>query len=648
MLAGLFLQNYKCYSNINFIPLADHPDTKLNIFIGPNGAGKSAILESLNCIFNNVPSKEWETTAEKKKDRTSICHVFLIKKAEFLKDEIIESISDCFWNYDFSTLGNAESTSKFISFRENLKRQAPPEEYYLLAIGKNYEGEIILTTTFDKKISDKTRRFGTSRSYINDLFRKLINSYSYVYIPVENRISDVLKLQAKEMQSLMDKSLIEEIKQILETKKSEPGSKAKGKSLLDLINEELNEYTRNINEKLLPGYEFKAKTIIKKTIKTSDIIDIIFKEYFQVRPLTKDGKHISSLSSGQQRLALIDVATTLLSTENRKTKDIILAIDEPESSLEPANCYEQFDRLLRVSTVFGRQLLITTHWYGLLLNPSKGILTHIEPIKGKNPTHNSYSLQSIHEERRSFPNSIEMKSYFDLMSAMLSILKSKDYTWVFCEGSEDANYLRLYLAKELSRETFNKTIILPFNGSGNIKKLFDLLSLPLQDESELNLIKGKIILLIDTDEKHPIRIEGYKPSKFKNKLLFYRLSLDRENDSCKIISVADVNATNTVIEDTLHPIAFWNSLNEIANEHETLKSLLELYDPNPQAENSDITRSQAFLVPKEKEGYQRKKEITDLVYSNEMKKLISTIYHKHCDDHPTPKWISSLADYIRA
>lgn len=645
MLAGVFIQNYKCYSNINFIPLTDHPKIKLNIFIGPNGAGKSAILESLNCIFNNIPSKDWETTIDKQKDRTSICPVFLIKKDQILGDLIMEAISECLWNYDFSPISNADSTKKFIKFRDELKLNISPQDYYLLAIGKNYEGDIILTTTFNKKIIDQSRRYGNSQSYITLLYKKIINRYNYVYIPIENKISDMLQLQAQEMQSLMDKSLIDEIKKIFELKKPENSKGGKAKSLLDLINEELNTYTQEINQKLIPEYEFNAKTSIKKTIKASDIIEVIFKEYFQIRPLTKDGKHIRSLSSGQQRLALIDVATTLLSTDNEKTRDIILAIDEPENSLEASNCYEQFDSLLKISTEYNRQLLITTHWYGLLLNPSKGQLTYIEPT-GEAPQQTKYPLHNIHEQRRAFPNSIEMKSYFDLMSAMLSILKKKPYTWIVCEGSDDARHLKHHLKPLLTDGEFQNLICLPFNGSGNIKKLFDLLTLPFTDEAERKTIKGKVICLIDNDEKNPIIIPDYKSGKYGKKLQFYRLHLNREHDESSLISVANPDATNTVFEDTLDCESLWMSLAEIAKTEPSISELFTLYKLNTRPKHADLTKFSSFLEPKEIQGYERKAELLKLLSTQKIKQAIASSYPEFHVNGTTPDWILSLKDKI--
>jgi predicted ATPase len=60
----------------------------MTIFAGDNGAGKSAILESINCLMNNIDSKEWAYSIGQKKDRVNIFPLFLIKKDEWSTDDI--------------------------------------------------------------------------------------------------------------------------------------------------------------------------------------------------------------------------------------------------------------------------------------------------------------------------------------------------------------------------------------------------------------------------------------------------------------------------------------------------------------------------------------------------------------------------------
>ncbi|PIB14080.1 hypothetical protein B853_16117 [Vibrio rotiferianus CAIM 577 = LMG 21460] len=650
LIAGLFLRNYKCYSNINFIPFNYEMRENLNVFIGENGIGKSSILESLNCLMNEVELKHWDTTLGQRKDRTFICPVFLIKKSDFNFSSEEEKISDAFWNLDPRKISNPEHYITFAEWRNELEKNIDRDDYLLFCIGKDRTGNVVLTSTVHSYIVNQTKRYGVSKAKITSLFEKLISHYTYVYIPIESSISDILSLQANEMQALMDKSVTDEIISLLSKKNYDStGNKTGGRksSIVDLINSNLDDYIKSINTKLLSGYKFEPKGTNKKTVKPNDILASILKEYFSIRPLTKDGKHINSLSSGQQRLALMDVAITLLST-NQMNKKVILAIDEPENSLDSAHRFSQFARLTELSEQYCHQLLLTTHWYGLLLRPSEGRLHFVSENGDDAPKLASYPLANLYDNRRHFPDSIEMKSYFDLMSSMLAILKSSNANWIICEGYEDALYLNLYL-----KDRVDNLNILPFNGCGNVKKLFRFLDVPFSDSEELNKIKGKVLCLIDTDEKSLIQIPGYKAGNYKKKLRFDRIILDRENDDAKLISVANNTATNTEIEDLLEPEITWDALKEIAKEDIQLSDLLSNYSykSDTNKKHADLTKNIPFLKKETVTAYENFDELKAYLGNDSIKKSLAIHY---CDialkqgDIHIPAWADEIIKHFNS
>lgn len=195
------------------------------------------------------------------------------------------------------------------------------------------------------------------------------------------------------------------------------------------------------------GYKFDSQGDEEDEIKTLDIINLVFKEFFSRKNLKKDGKNIKSLSSGQQRLALIEVISTILGKSQERTGAICVAIDEPESSLDNSNRLSQFVKLFSLSQANnGNQIIITTHWYGLLLKPVNGRLIYIEnkesediesndnddSIVADNSSFNfrSYSLLNLYDHRRHFPDSIEMKSYFDLMTSLWGVIRKSKNNWI--------------------------------------------------------------------------------------------------------------------------------------------------------------------------------------------------------------------------
>lgn len=644
MIVGLFLRNYKCYGKLNFIPLASSPTESLNVLIGANGVGKSSLLDALNCILNELDPRTWEITIGEKRDRTYIGPVFLIPKSRLAASPKLQAISDVFWNDGFANSPQSEAVAKFVSWRDELKKQVDPGQYYLICVGRDSNGNILLTSTFHNKIFNQTKRFGVSKAYIGEIFKEVISLYSYIYIPVENRVSDILNLQAKEMQGLMDKSVADEIRGILSTKEyGESGAKRK-LSVVDLINTKLDLYIDEINAKMTSGYRFAARGTNKKTIKPNDILQIILNEYFSIRPLTKDGKNINSLSSGQQRLALIDVASTLLAADTEKSRSVILAIDEPESSLEAANRFKQFSRLVEIGEKKGHQILVTTHWYGLLLRPSSGRLTFVSEQEDA-PDVKAFSMKNLYDHRRMFPDSIEMKSYFDLMASMLSLIKQDCFSWIICEGYEDAEYLNFYL-----RDRLPNVYVLPFNGCGNVKKLFNFLSVPFSDKHEMKQIKGKILCLIDTDEKNLINIQGYSAAAYENKLRFDRLSLDRSNERSRLISVADPNATNTCIEDVLEPRLMWEAFRVVADSDPDIGALATEYSFNDNAVYADVTKRLHFLKRNSLRAHERADRLQELLCRDHTKRALAHAYvaaGSQFGQSQSLSWVEDIVAYFR-
>lgn len=540
-----------------------------------------------------------------------------------------------------------------MKYIQELKKWYSPEDYYLIAIGKDFEGNTMLTTTFHKKITGATKKDGVSREKITWIFKKIIERYKYIYLPVENKISDILSLQANEMQGMMDKTISDEIKKLLSAKDHEINSdenhssrmrKPLKYSVIDIINNKLDLYINEINEKIPQGYRFESRGAIKRQIKAADILDAILMKYFSLRPLSKNAKNIKNLSSGEQRLALIDIATSLLATEAKTNKEVIIAIDEPEISLEAAHRFEQFLSLINLSEKYKRQVFITTHWYGLVLRPIEGSLNYVHKKEsGEGVQIDSFPLSNINEKRRSFPNSIEIRSYFDLMASMLTLLKKKEYNWIFCEGSEDYLYLKSYL-----KNSIPNLFILPFNGCGNIKKIYDFLRVPFSDSQENKEIKGKVMCLIDTDTKNLIKIDGYSAGKFHGKLSFFRLSM--KNNESDLVSIASTDATNTEIEDLLEPQLMFNCLTKISANNNILKNYLGLYELNSKSDFVGISDNLKFLKPKTKESYEKLEEFQLYLTSDEMKKIISYEYTKdenliYCRDNDV--WIKKIQDFFK-
>ncbi len=220
--------------------------------------------------------------------------------------------------------------------------------------------------------------------------------YKYIYIPVETSIEEFLKIETKGMQSLVDKKISDEIDIMLNDKRISRNSK-RGKrrlSLMDIINEKLKDYidtTERTIKTLYEGYDFKMQHRQRQNLTSNDIKEQIIYSYLSKRSLKRDNKPIKDLSAGERKKALIDIAYSFISGASKRISNIILTIDEPESSLHISNCYEQFQRIQEISHANRCQVFISTHWYGSLPLIDDGSLIHISLDKYNFPTHKRFS-----------------------------------------------------------------------------------------------------------------------------------------------------------------------------------------------------------------------------------------------------------------
>lgn len=91
----------------------------------------------------------------------------------------------------------------------------------------------------------------------------------------------------------------------------------------------------------------------------------------------------------------------LVANRDKKTERyIVIAIDEPETSMHVSNCFKQFSRLEELADIYKKQVIVTTHWYGFLPIAQSGNMQHIQNEDG-NVSISTFSLSNIMESRKS-------------------------------------------------------------------------------------------------------------------------------------------------------------------------------------------------------------------------------------------------------
>ena len=558
MILGAILRNYKCYNGIHYIPFYKEKEQNLNVIIGNNGVGKSTILEALDSLFNEGTT--WIVNAESSNHDSSVGAVFLFEKDKCnsilnsIEQNILSTISNAFWTLDPKS-GNYEKYYSIL-FEQRRSLIKYRNEYYFLVVGKVYDEHTYSFLSFEKQISDALE--GLSKkivpSLVSNTLNKVIGMISYLYIPVETTISEFLRLETTGMQVLADKNLKKEISKALTDKKiirKTDRNRQKKVSIIDIVNERLEDYINQIQseiQKIDKSYDFKPEFKQTAKLTPNHIANVIIDAYYSRRKLKMNKKPISTLSSGEKRTALIDIIYVFLS-KNEIDRNLILAIDEPESSLHISKCYGQFRKIQDIALKYHQQLFITTHWYGSLPILKCGNLMHIEDGQKISLFH----LENYFEDRRNHPDDINLKSFFDLSASIISAYRNSNNNWILVEGIEDKMYLQYYLENENIQ-------ILPLSGCGNVIKVYQYLFTPLSNSKQEMLgQKGpKILCIVDTDSQNiPINVNSKTTNNF--------LQIKRWDENPKLHQIElrpfdDNDRTPTEIEDILEPTLFYNAL----------------------------------------------------------------------------------------
>ncbi len=655
MIVGVFLRHYKIFKNINYIPLSD--GESFSAIIGDNGVGKSTVLEALDMLLNQIDGREWSINLQARKEGgikdPYIVPVYLLPKedvfggsiarpkqkrdeTEIKKEVLISELSSVFWETDFQA--NVEAFDKFYNHRDKLEKEGYRKSHYLHIGGRSqkdtkgvhfgpFQAKRPMLSTFqnifERENIDDLEIF---TQQLDPLFEDLLSYYKYIYLPVDLDILNYSKLESASMQHLMDRKIHDDIRKLF------------NRDLRNEINDSLQNYVDDIQNSM-NGYSYD-KVGKKGKLTSKDLADKAIEEFFSIKVLHKDidSKYslpINELSSGEKKKALIDLAYHFLKT-NEKNSNVIIAIDEPESSINVSSSYEQFEKVKELSDY--NQVLITTHWYGFLPVLMDGHLVFLSISTDNTVESFSMKLGNIPEELKQLkkrlkgplPSSIQIKSTTDLVQSIISSLQADEpYNWLICEGTSEKIYFEYFL-KDLIEE--KNLRVLPVGGRDNVNKFYRYLLTPISD-SQVD-IGGKIVCLIDTD-RDVIDVNIPDDNRAKKRIKFLRL-LNQDGEISLVRSDSNIVNPPTEIEHALHPFTFKATLKEVADEK--LSSVLEDLSENGAAKISAEAYDMYDRQKKELKGFfNRNKGGNKLQFAQ--------AYVEKDDSYKTdrtPEWIEDL------
>ncbi len=578
MIIGILLSNFKNYKDPTYIPLSN--GEHFCGLVGKNGIGKSSILEALDCFFNNKPFK-WniQRDSELPKDNY-ITPLFLIEKDTdiYSKDEDIRqrlnSLSEAIWDLSLEDNITAEVyNEKYVdALREigrilsNLREDISRDTYWLLPIGEDLERNISLGIFTDKiflqSLSDSITSGGPSwNKALNELLtpvkEQIKNKFQYIYIPKDVEAERLIQFETEEIQALLG----ERLEKIIE--------EAIPKQKIAEISQDLKNFIDELSDSI-DGYSFLVPGNKQTTINANKIYSLIADSFFSVRELHKETADsgslpLSDLSSGEKRQAIIKLISNIISNYREgETKNLILAIDEPESSLHVAACFDQFEILFNTS-LNCRQLIFTSHWYGFIPAIQKGNITNIISQDNSQVKQQAFlfNIERYREELRiegalystetheQFPIDILLKSSNDFTQAIfLSVTNTAMYNWIICEGSTDKIYLEHYL-KDIIEKC--KIRIVPVASAKEVKNMYNRLAVlfeELTDSRFRGVLKGKVFLMTDTDESF---VDFETKDGLEKHLLCRRIVNYKDTTDTMLVRIKDaLKSPNTDIEDALN------------------------------------------------------------------------------------------------
>lgn len=463
-------------------------------------------------------------------------------------------------------------------------------------------------------------------------------------MPVETPVDEILKMETTEMQMLLSEDVLEYTEKMLSKKATIDGKKI---SIVESINNKLDLFMYDVNDiisNIDNSYAYTADGKFKKYLTPKDIREQIFKAYFSIRSLSKNGKDIVQLSSGEKRKALIDIATAFLKQSSKRSKEVILAVDEPETSMHMKNVFDQFKQLESLVLEHNVQVIGTTHWYGFLPITDYGNLNHIA-LEDSDIKINNLDFYNLFEQQDLFPDDIEMKSFFELVTSIITSIKSttKFTKWIICEGSDDKKYLEYYL--KFNQKNTNLRVI-PVSGCGNVRKLYHLLYASLSQKDRVK-INGKILCLVDTD----ISQFGLNNNILLDKddtIYIRRVQIHKDTIKLDKIAQNTQRYFQTEVEDCLEPNKYFEAIKHAASGND-IEEVLNSYEQNYDCKISRVSSNygdEVLLKFNEVSGLvehvNKLSEIISFLEKTNTKQKLCNYYISKYDSEFIPSWILDI------
>ena len=367
-IAKLVLRNFRGYSQVD----VDF-DENFNVIIGKNDIGKSTILEALEIFFNNETVKididDYHVHATEKS--MSIQVSFSPEDKPYTIDTIPTDLSKEFL-LDRNRLLSIKKTwdcSKdkitATSLKTHIVANYPAGFETPLIIEK-----ITTLRTLLKNYADQININEVKKNTSSEIRQAIYNvsvftDFSEIEIPIDKedgkKIWESLKndlplffiFQSDRQNKDSDKEVQDPLKAITKTAISQLATELEGVKLqIKAKAEEIGQQTLNKLKEMNPEIA---------DVLSPEMTNKPWESLFSFSFNCDDGIPINKRGSGVRRLILLNYFRAEAERQNADAKNVIYAIEEPETSQHPDWQVELFNALIKLSENTNTQIITTTH-----------------------------------------------------------------------------------------------------------------------------------------------------------------------------------------------------------------------------------------------------------------------------------------------
>ena len=372
-LKRLYLENFRSYKDLVSIDFEN-----ITTFIGKNDAGKSTILEALEIFFNNdivkIDSSDANVFSDSKKvtiacDFTELPNELILDSGEktSLKEEYllidedtmrIKKTYDCSKSkpsediYIVTDHPTANGFENLLSLKEkDLQKMIAERQLVCSKKGNPTMRKALWESADDLKISRVEISLTKSKEDVKDIWSK-IESYlpTYALFQSDRSSSDSDEEVQNPMKVAIQEAISEVKKEILEIQEK---VREKATEIANQTHKALHDIDPSLANELTPIF---ATPAVSK-----------WNNLFSITMDTDAGISLNKRGSGVRRMILVGFfkAEAERKAKQSNKKDIIYAIEEPETAQHPNNQKILINSFLGLSKTPHCQIILTTHSPGL-------------------------------------------------------------------------------------------------------------------------------------------------------------------------------------------------------------------------------------------------------------------------------------------